>query len=120
MTEINNKQDVLDSRDVIERIEELQDDEMELDEKEKEELEALLYLAEQGAECSPDWEYGEALVRETYFQEYAQDLAEECGLIPDDNKWPCTCIDWEHAAKELKYDYAGIEYNDITYYIRSC
>ncbi|HBN27266.1 MAG TPA: hypothetical protein DD405_07340 [Desulfobacteraceae bacterium] len=120
ITEINNNQDIIDSRDVIERIEELRDDEMGLDEKEREELTALQYLAEQGAEYSQEWEFGEALVRETYFKEYAQDLAEECGMIDHDSKWPHSCIDWEHAARELRYDYAGIEYDGITYYIRSC
>lgn len=38
-------------------------------------------------------------------EDFAQDLAEELGLIKKDVVWPYTCIDWEHAAKELMYDY---------------
>jgi len=39
------------------------------------------------------------------FEEYAEEFAEECGLINADAQWPHTCIDWEHAARELSYDY---------------
>lgn len=40
-------------------------------------------------------------------EEYAQELAEELyGKELRDAVWPFTCIDWEHAARELSYDYA--------------
>jgi hypothetical protein len=39
-------------------------------------------------------------------EDYAQDLAYSCGLVDDNAAWPHNCIDWEHAAHELSYDYA--------------
>lgn len=40
-------------------------------------------------------------------EEYAQELAEELyGDKIRDAHWPFTCIDWEHAARELSYDFA--------------
>jgi len=36
---------------------------------------------------------------------FAEDMAEQLGSIDKNASWPQTCIDWEHAAKELMYDY---------------
>jgi antirestriction protein len=35
----------------------------------------------------------------------AQELAESIGAIDENASWPMSCIDWEHAARELMYDY---------------
>ena len=64
---------------------------------------------------------GETLIRESYFVEYAQDLA---GDVCDDfskrsQQWPFSHIDWEAAAKELKQDYSSAEFDGVTYYYRS-
>lgn len=48
-------------------------------------------------------------------EEFAQDIAESTGAIPKDQPWPLYCIDWEHAARELMYDYS--EWNG--YYFRN-
>ena len=48
-------------------------------------------------------------------EEFAQQTAEDLGLIERDVKWPAYCIDWEWAAKELMMDY--MEENG--YYFRS-
>ena len=48
--------------------------------------------------------------------EFAQDMAEQCGDIQQEIRWPYTCIDWEHAARELMYDYC--DHNG--YYFRNC
>ncbi len=117
-----NTDDVIDSRDVIERIEEL---EAELEEASRdeannndiEELTILKTLAEEG-ENSPDWPHGEALIRDTYFQEYAQELAEDCGMVTDGANWPNNCIDWEQAARELQMDYMNVEFDGVEYWIR--
>ena len=114
---ITKMDDVIDSRDVIARIEELTDEE-ELDSWDKEELKALLSLQEE-ASGSPDWIYGETLVRDTYFKDYAQELAEECGLITEGAGWPNTCIDWDQATRELQMDYTSVEFDGIDYWIRS-
>jgi len=38
-------------------------------------------------------------------EEFAQEMAESCGGVPNSNQWPYRCIDWEQAASELMYDY---------------
>jgi hypothetical protein len=35
---------------------------------------------------------------------YAEQLAEDCDLIPTNVRWPMGCIDWKWAARELSYD----------------
>ncbi len=62
---------------------------------------------------------GGPFVHENDFEAYAQELAEDIGAIPDDARWPCTCIDWEKAADELKMDYSSVEWNGETYLYRS-
>lgn len=83
-----------------------------------EELCALRALAEQG-EDSPDWTYGETLIRDSYFVEYAQDLAEDCGMIPHNLQWPCHCIDWDKAARELQMDYMCVDFDGVRYWIHA-
>ena len=38
-------------------------------------------------------------------EEFAEQMAEDLGLIDNDGKWPHYCIDWEWAARELMMDY---------------
>ena len=40
-------------------------------------------------------------------EDFAQQFAEDIGAIPDNLPWPLSCIDWEHAARELMYDYGS-------------
>ena len=125
---ISNYDDVIDSRDIIERIEELEsmiEDNNELSEDEQEELDneieelkILQELAKDGEDYSEDWKYGVQLIRDSYFTEYAQELAEDTGMMEKEVRWPYTCIDWEWAARELKYDYTSIDFNGITYWVR--
>lgn len=123
-TEISNSQDVIDSRDVIARIEELEaqslDDELDggLDEDEQEELTALKALQEEAEGYCPDWKYGATLIRDTYFKDYAQETAEDLGLINHNLAWPYTCIDWDEAARQLQQDYTAVEFDDVTYWVR--
>lgn len=126
--EINSSCDIIDSRNVIERIEELEAerDEFESDEEkdawneseEGTELRILLDLAGQGEGCA-DWQYGETLIRDSYFTTYAQELAEDIGAIGKDLAWPGNCIDWEQAASELQQDYSAIDFDGTTFWIRS-
>lgn len=166
--EISNSDDIIDSRDVIARIEELeseletltdavdearervteeegllnevnredpefQDAEEDLgaarealasaesdlaDWEGEEELKTLKALAEQG-EDSPDWNHGEGLIRGSYFQEYAEQLADDIGAIDRNANWPVNCIDWEKAADELKADYTEVDFDGEAYWIRS-
>ena len=126
---VDNGQDILDSRDVIARIDELEseisdnadlpEDEQADMEEEKAELKALQALAEKG-EGSADWPHGETLIRDSYFTDYAQDLASDLyGEEIDDAHWPFDCIDWEQAASALQQDYTSVDFDGVTYWIRS-
>ena len=98
--QITNSDDVIDSRDVIARIDELDElaSEQELSVEEADEYVALKELAGEGSDYSPDWQYGSTLIRDSYFKEYAMQLAEDIGAIDSSATWPNTCIDWDQAA----------------------
>jgi hypothetical protein len=140
--EIRNTQDIIDSRDVIARIEYLEDlktaaeeDEdaettlmsdgeevktnADFDTDEYEELKALQALADEASGYAPDWQYGEALIRDSYFTEYAQELAEDIGAVNCDASWPNQYIDWERAADALKADYTSVDFDGVDYWVRS-
>lgn len=142
MRSISNTDDVIDSRSVIERIAELRQefaDALELEDgcndveslierasnddshymhDEAEELRALENLNGEGEARTSEWRYGVALVRDSYFEDYAMQLAEDIGAIPRDASWPANCIDWEQAARELRVDYTAIDFGDETYWMR--
>jgi len=119
--EISNHDDIIDSRDIIERIDELESDfeDGTRDDSEKDELKVLKELAKEGEDYSSDWKYGETLIRDTYFKDYAMELAEDIGAINSDSNWPNNCIDWDQAARELQMDYTMIDFDGIDYWIRS-
>jgi hypothetical protein len=135
--EVTKYDDVIDSRDVIERIEELEREISEADEAREsdtptgfelmsDEIDALrvdlaaLKALEQEASSSPDWAYGETLIRDSYFERYAEELADEIGAIDPNlaGRWPYTCIDWEAAARDLQQDYQQVDFDGVTYWIR--
>lgn len=111
---------IIDSRDIIARIEELesvQEDDNFL-EDEAEELKALKELAEEGENASPDWTFGATLISDDYFEDYAREFAEDIGAMPDTNSWPARCIDWAQAAEELQVDYTPVDFDGETYWVR--
>ena len=141
MREITNTEDVIDSRDVIERIEELNDEYEDLkseaeddtnveviearqnlkdwEELNLDELNALLALQDQ-AGGSPDWQYGEGLIRESYFTEYCEELCFDIGDIPKELPWYiANHIDWDGVAREIKMDYTEVDFDGVSYFIRS-
>lgn len=67
---------------------------------------------------SKEWAHGLQLIADSYFEEYARELAEDIGAISGDERWPATCIDWEKAAGELQYDYSSVEFDGETYWYR--
>ena len=121
---IDNSLDVIDSRDVIARIEELEselcpsDESDGTDNAEREELATLVALADEASGYAADWQYGETLIRDSYFEEYAQELAEDVGAIDSNATWPNNCIDWERATRELQMDYSAVDFDGVTYWIR--
>ena len=142
MNTISNQDSVIDSRDVIARIEELESAlqaqyeeenpdgedfdgwlEETKDADEQHELLALRALAEEGAE-SPDWSYGESLINEDYFTQYIEELIDDCYEMPKEissGEWPWrhVTIDYAAAADEVKDDYMEVDFDGATYLIRA-
>lgn len=130
-TAITNSDQVIDSRDVIARIDALREEfTVDLDDaddvkrmsdfdfEEVRELAHLMNLQEEAKGCAPDWNHGATLIHEDYFVAYAQQLAEDIGAIQRDTSWPNNCIDWDAAADELKTDYTTVDFDGETYYVR--
>lgn len=137
-SEIHNHRDLIDSREVIDRIEELRQEWADatsddpddyalsgddwlvgLSEDERDELEALQALASEAENYAADWRYGATLIHNDYFETYAQQLAEDLGLIDSEASWPSYCIDWERAASDLQMDYTSIDFGGETYWVHS-
>lgn len=78
----------------------------------------LIAFVDECENSVPDWNYGEALIRETYFTEYAQQLAEDIGAVDPNADWPASYIDWEAAADALLIDYTAYDFGGVTYYAR--
>lgn len=117
---IGNNDGVIDSRDVMARIEELGDlvADNEATAEEHDEWESLIRLQDEAACCSQDWEYGSALIRDSYFEEYSRDKARDLNMVNDDLGWPHTCIDWNEAAEQLQADYTEVEFDGVIYWVR--
>lgn len=126
--------DVIDSRDVIKRLEIYReavealgldpddlpdtltgdDEAMEI----VEEFKALSDLESEASGYAADWHHGGSLIAESYFTAYAEELADDIGAINRDARWPNNHIDWKAAAEELKHDYTEVTYRGKTYLIR--
>jgi len=134
---IDNSADVLDSRDVIARIEELESEIENIDDMPegdmlkntvegaelREELRILKVLAG-GADGSPDWIHGETLIRETYFTDYIKEMIADCYPMPKelnsgDWPWRHITVDYEAAAEEAKADYMEADFDGVAYLIRA-
>jgi hypothetical protein len=145
MTDISKYDDIIDSRNVIARIDELESEiddlkeqltELEDDEEEDNEMEIaeisdmleelegeldpLKALAEDASCYNADWRFGETLIRDSYFKEYTMDMAEDIGAIGQKVSWPLDCIDWDQAADALKQDYTSVDFDGEEFWIRSC
>jgi hypothetical protein len=119
--------DVFDSRDLIERLAELagawqahanDPEEPELSEEDREELRILTEFADSAEPYVPDWSFGETFVRDSYFEEYARELADDIGAIDRNASWPLSYIDWKAAADALKQDYTAHELDGVTFWAR--
>ncbi|SRR6266404_5842693 len=140
--EISNHDDIIDSRDVIARIAELeaeleaayeeycdgtkeaggepltQNQWMEMEDFwDDTELTALQSLQEEAEGYAPDWCYGAQLIRDSYFVEAMEELCKDIGDLP--REIPAyMVIDWEATAENLKTDYTSVEFDGITYWVR--
>jgi len=119
---LTDGRDIIDSREIADRIAYLSTvhDEyggnMEADMSE--ELASLVAFRDEMADYMPDWEHGETLISDSYFTEYAQELAEDIGAVSSDASWPNGYIDWERAARDLRMDYTSAELAGVTYWGR--
>ena len=114
--EVSNSEDVLDSRDIIARIDALEGIDKP-DQEEQDELKTLKALAEDAEGYSEDWKYGATLVRDSYFTEYAEDLCKDIGDLPK-NIPSYIEIDWEKTAQNIQQDYTSVEFDGVTYWVR--
>lgn len=130
--DFSNASDVIDSRDVIKRIEYLEgafaaagidpanvaEDADENVKDAADELKALKALEDEASSYASDWRYGAVLVRDSYFEDHARDEAESIGAIDKDAGWPLQHIDWPAAAESLKQDYTEVDFDGVAYYVR--
>lgn len=115
--------DVLDSRDIIARIAYLETTApIDREPDEQDELDNLYALQEEASMYAADWQYGETLIADDYFEDYAEEMAYDIGAIDREASWPLNRIDWEAAADDLKMDYnevsLTIDGDTRTYWIR--
>jgi hypothetical protein len=130
--EITNSEDVIASREIIARIAFLErwdcgalDGDQGCDDTDckscygdmADEFKALMALADQGI---AEWADGATLIRDSYFETYAEQLAEDLGVISSEaSEWPLNHIDWEAAAEDLRIDYMSFEFDGVTYWARA-
>lgn len=143
-TPIDNTENVIDSRDVIARIEHLESEEADLwdaatvegapasamtdyeawkNGDEGQELTKLKDLADQ-CEGYGDWGHGETLIHEDHFVKYIEELIDDCYELPKElssGNWPYRhiTIDYEAAAEEAKADYTEVDFDGQTYFLRA-
>ena len=139
------RQDIIDTRDLIEKRDELKQsildsflETFEHYEDRTECFEDILFEEEEIQSWKEDWEdeleqieeinkiedaigsefdYGCTLVSEDYWEEYVEDLLKDCGYISKDlPSW--IEIDWGATANNVKVDYTEVEYQGQTYYGR--
>lgn len=79
----------------------------------------MLAFDDDEGEGATDWMYGACFIREEYFEEYAQQLAEDIGTITPAASWPLTYIDWKAAAHALAQDYSSVSFLGYDYYVRA-
>lgn len=143
-TTIDNRADLIDSRDITDRITELdasrawwiaeRADAIELEEHTPEwralveqwaaahpdeaaEFAVLDALASEASQYTEDWRYGVTLIRDSYFAEYVEELLQDCGYLPHDLPW-YVVIDWDATARHVQQDYAEIDFDGVSYWVR--
>lgn len=137
MSEDLRGQGIIDSRDCIARLSELEDLRQEgtLTEATEEswtgpdgtifdfdiwdnELEEEYLELKDIEETIDGWKDGVTLINDNYFEDYTREFASDIGAISDENAWPCCHIDWEAAADSLKQDFTQVEFGGETYYVK--
>lgn len=130
MTDVSNDADLIDTRDVLDRINELEGDlesfyqdgpdTWDSEDPDVIEIRQLQDLINEVAGYSEDKPAdGVTLIRATYFVRYMEEYFEDTSDTPvKSHDWPFRHIDWEAAADELRVDYTEVEYNGVSYLFR--
>lgn len=141
--EITNNEDMLDSRDIFARIEELEEEKESMledvpeseygnsenekwaaweDSDEFTELQNLSAFMEEfkgyggDEQWRGDW-YPVTIIRDSYFEEYTEELLTDIGYISRDfPSW--IAIDWKKTAANVQEDYTSAEFDGVTYWAR--
>ena len=127
--ELDLTADIIDVRDIIARVEELESSiedgaaETAAEERaEAQELNTLTAILDDlkgyggDEQWRGDW-YPVTLINERHWVDYVQELLEDCGTIPRDlPHW--VHIDWEATAREVKVDYSEVTIDGVTYFYR--
>lgn len=134
MAEFNLYDDIIDIRDIIERVEELETETADYENPQgdlaahdadlaaREELETLTAILDElkgyggDEQWRGDW-YPITLVRYSYFTEYAKELVQDCDGLPRDLP-DYIVIDWKATAENVQQDYSSIEIGGATYWYR--
>jgi hypothetical protein len=71
-------------------------------------------------EIGSEWEYGVALITYDDFEDYCKEMAEDTGDLPRDLPWYiANNINWEGVADDLRMDYTEVTYKDESYLCRT-
>jgi hypothetical protein len=63
--------------------------------------------------------YGVTIIHEDYFTQYVEDYCKELGYISDDlPSFIEYNIDWDGVAEDFMSDYACVDYDGASYYVR--
>lgn len=125
-TTIDNTADILDSRDIIDRIATLQRERdnfaqevgpewHDVNPEDAAELAALEALQEEAEGYCPDWKHGATLIRDSYFTDYMQELLEDIGGVPKDMP-EYLVIDWDATARNIQQNYTEVDFDGVAYW----
>jgi hypothetical protein len=124
-TTYNLAADIIDVRDIIARVEELETIEPQTEEEKfrnVEEYADLLSILEElegnggDEQWRGDW-YPITLIDAQYFVTYVQELLVDCGEIPKNLPF-YVHIDWEATARDVGMDYTSLTINGREYFYR--
>lgn len=127
--------DIIDVRDLIAAVEQLEEDLADLSEQEADRetvsdewhdmhclrLDYMAILDElRGEGGDEQWRggwYPGTLIHDRYFADYARELVEDCGDIPRDLPHYIE-VDWDATARNIRSDYTCIDIDGNTYWYR--
>lgn len=97
------------------REEQVEKAEAEFDTEAQEELKALRNLRD---EVGGEWRYGVTLIPENEFEDYCRELVEDIGDLPKGVPGYIV-IDWEATANNIRQDYSEAEFQGVNYLFRA-